>query len=144
MKRTKRNQLELRTVGQEFNLVSETGPDPVRVMLDKLHAAEAQAAAREYELCMQRVFADCPGFQSGDAPKGEQSRGWLVVEASWIGKAMPWLKRRFQVADTVEVDQANNGLRIEIAPKPKRVRGPKKQKPVPVNFSPIVQYELPL
>lgn len=137
------NQFELRTVGEEFNLVTETGEDPLRVMMDKLREAEERAAAREYELKMQRVFSDCPGFIGGDAPKSEISRGSVIVKPDCVTDAVRWLRKRFHVADTVEVDLALEGVRVDIVPRV-RVRKGTTRKAVKVDFGATVQFDLPL
>lgn len=133
------NQRDLPIVGQEFNLVQETGDDPVRVIMDRLREAEARAAAREYELRMQRTFSQCPGFLSGDAPQSELGRGHVVIESAKMTEALPWLKRRFQISETLEADLANGGLRVQIAPRVRRRSGIMKRQGK-ADFRPIEQF----
>src|SRR5512142_3313194 len=87
----KPHQFELPQSGEVFNLFSEQGQDPVRVIMDNLHAATEKAAAREYELKMQRTFSACPGFIGGDAPETEQGTGYVVVDCSRAIDAVVWL-----------------------------------------------------
>ena len=108
-------------VGQVFNLIGETGTDPARVIRERLEAAIAAATAREYELKMQRTFAQCPGFIGGDAPNGERSRGHVVVDPALAREARDWLKRRFYVNEILEL--SDEGLRIEIIPRVRQARG---------------------
>ena len=135
---------ELPFAAAAFNLISEPGNDPVRVIMDNLRAAEEAAAAREYGLKMQRVFSECPGFIGADVPEGEAKVGSVVIEPAKALDALQWLKRRFVVADTLEPDPAAGGMRIEFAQKPKRDRaaGAKREK-APV-FGRPVQYDLNL
>lgn len=135
---------ELPFAAAAFNLITESGVDPVREIMDKLREAEARAKAREYELKMQRVFAECPGFIGGDAPQGERSIGNVVVDPARVVEARGWLKQRFILNDVVEIDSAAGGIRIEVAPKPKRVRAARVRAVAPVNFNKPEQYELSL
>ena len=63
-------QFELPCASQAFNLFAERGDDPDRVIKEHFDSAMAAAAGREYEIKMQRVFAqclsECPGFIGGD------------------------------------------------------------------------------
>lgn len=144
MKR-KRNptQLELPRSSDFFNLAPESGADPVRVTLDQLHAEARLQAARDYERKMQRTFEDCPGFQGGIAPSSAQAHGWLVVSADKIQEAMPWMRRRFIVNESVTVDKSGLGLRVEFAPIMRRP-GMKQPRKAKVKFTPPEQYNLPL
>lgn len=140
-------QFELGPVGQEFNLVTETGDDPLRVILDNLHRAAERAAAREYELRMQRLFSECPGFLAGDAPGSELGTGHVVVEPAKAVDAVAWLKRRFLVSDKMQVETAAGGLRIDLAPRPKRggANGKRQvRRKIDCLFSPPEQFSLDL
>lgn len=140
-RRKKTLQRDLPVVGDCFNLVQETGDDPLRVILDRLHEASEKAAAREYQLKMQRTFAECPGFLSGDAPASELGRGYVVVLPETLADALPWLRRRFVCSETMEFDRLEGGLRIEIAPRPKK-GSPRRR--VKVNFQRPEQFNLNL
>lgn len=137
---SKPHQFELPQAGDVFNLSVQEGVDPVRVIMDNLRKAEEQAAAREYELKMQRTFTGCPGFIGGDAPQSEQGTGYVVVDCSKAMDAVGWLKRRFHVDDHLEPDVAAGGLRVAIKPR-SRHHGPRKVK---VSFAPPEQFNLPL
>jgi hypothetical protein len=126
-------------VGQVFNLISERGIDPERAIRERSEAEAAAAAAREFELKMQRTFAQCPGFIGGDAPSGEHGKGCVVVEPAMAREARDWLKRRFQINETLEL--SDQGLCIEIAPRVRRVRGPNRPA---ITFAKPEQFTLPI
>lgn len=127
-----------------FNLITETGDDPLRVALDRLHAAELAAAAREYELKMQRVFADCPGFLAADVPTNEKSRGHVTIDPVKMTEALRWLKRRFIVNESLEADLGANGLRVELMPRPARAASTGTRKPAKALFAKPEQFTLSL
>lgn len=107
-------------IGQIFNLTGECGVDPDRVIRERLEAEAAAAAAREYERKMQRTFAECPGFLSGNAPSGERSKGHVIVEPAMAREARDWLKRRFYINENLELN--DQGLCIEVIPKVRKAR----------------------
>ena len=126
-------------IGQVFNPVSEWGEDPDRVIRERLEAAAASAAAREYELKMQRVFGQCPGFIGGDAPNGERVKGHVVVDPALAREARDWLKRRFYVNDSLEL--SDHGLCLEVIPRVRKARGSQK---LSASFSKPEQFKLAL
>jgi hypothetical protein len=108
---------ELPLAAAAFNLFSETGDDPLRVMRERDARLALEREAELYRQKMQRVFADCPGFLGGDAPTGPQATGRVVVEPGRSVEALAWLKRRFHVNETLELDRAVEGLAFEIKPR---------------------------
>lgn len=137
-RRVKPRQLELRQVGQEFNLVSETGEDPLRVEMDKLREAQRLEAAREYAAKMQRSLAECPGFIACDAPASEQSKGRLVINPANAFDARNWLKHRFHASENLELSA--DGLCIDIVPKIRAKRSTGRK--VKVSFGKVEQFFL--
>ncbi len=120
--RKRKTQFELAgEVGNVFNLVGECGVDPARVIRERLEAATAAAAAREYELKMQRLLSECPGFIGSDAPTSEKSKGRVIIEPAFAREARDWLKRRFHTSDNLEL--SDQGLCIEVVPRVRKVHG---------------------
>jgi hypothetical protein len=108
---------ELPFAASAFNLFGETGDDPLRLMRERDAKLAAAHEAERYQARMQRVFADCPGFIGGDVPKGPQCSGRVVVEPSRSVEALNWLKRRFYVNESLELDRVVEGLAFEIKPR---------------------------
>lgn len=137
----KPRQSELAGSHTVFNLACECGVDPDRVLKERLDAAIARAAAREYELKMQRTFSQCPGFIGGDAPSSENGKGHVVVDPGKALEAREWLKRRFHCNDALEL--SDQGLCIEVVPRARRkaAGGPRR---VRVAFGKLEQFTLSL
>jgi hypothetical protein len=127
-------------VDSVFNLAFERGDDPDRLIKEQMDRAIARGAAREYELKMQRTFADCPGFIGGDLPESENAVGKVVIEPARVTEAVVWLKRRFHVNETMGLPDAC-GLTIEVKPRRKAVRGQPRAR---VTFEKPKQYEFEL
>ena len=126
-------------IGQAFNLVSEYGEDPERIIRERQEAEAAAAAALEYESKMQRSFAQCPGFIGCDPPSGERSKGRVVVDPTYAFQAREWLKRRFNCNEAIEL--SDHGLCIEVMP---RVRAKPGQPRRRVSFLKPEQFDLAL
>jgi hypothetical protein len=138
MKRSTR-QYELRAVADEFNLVSETGDDPLRLLMEKLRAERARDEARQYEAKMQRQLSECPGFIGVDAPRGPESVGKVVVDPGRISEAMAWLGRRFKVSENLELSH-DQGLCVEIISRTRANAGRRKR----ASFGKVEQFQLAL
>jgi hypothetical protein len=128
-------QNELVNSAEVFNLAPEVGADPDRILREQLQAATDRAAAREYELKMQRTFAQCPGFCGSDDPHH------VVVEPALALEAFKWLRRRFHVNERLEVS-TDTGLCIEVKPRQRRL--PSGVRRVKVSFGPVEQFTLAL
>lgn len=115
--------------------------DHVRKTLDDLHKAVEVAALREYQLKVERIFRDCPGFIGASVPEKPGASGWVTVQGDRIGDALPWLKRRFHVNPAIELDVASNGIRFEIKTRTRRASGVRNTGPV---FGKPEQFRLPL
>jgi|SRR5580704_11124252 hypothetical protein len=115
-------QHEMPVIGTCFNLAPETGVDIDRVLEEQRKALAAECAGKEFHAKMQRTLAECPGFIGGDLPKAITSSGRVIIEPSKTLEAMKWLKRRFQVAENLEVSP-DNGLAIDILPRNPRAVG---------------------
>jgi len=135
-------QRDLPVAGEVFNLASETGVDPDRLVRERLQAATDAAEARIYQLRMQRTFAQCPGFIGGDLPDGELRRGVVRVEPSKAAEAAVWLKRRFSVNPEVRLADAF-GIEIEFVTRSK-VRLLPGQKRRRISFEKPQQFTLDL
>ena len=132
-------QPELAGVSAVFNLACECGEDPARVIRERLEAAERAAAAREYELRMQRTLAECPGVIGGDMPNSESAKGHVIIEPGRAFEARNWLKRRFYCADVLEL--SDTGLCIEVVPRVRKAGG---RRGVRVSFAKPEQLKLTL
>ena len=108
---------ELPFAAAAFNLFGETGDDPLRIMRERDARLALQREAELYKQKMQRVFADCPGFLGGDAPNNPAATGRVVVELGRSVEALAWLRRRFHVNESLELDRAIEGLAFEIKPR---------------------------
>jgi hypothetical protein len=135
------NQYELPKSGDVFNLVVEQGDDPWRLEREQWAAAEAAREAREYSARMQKTFEQCPGFIGADAPSGPHCTGKVMVDPARVGEAREWLKRRFHVAENIELSTGNS-LLFEIAPRVRNKSGGGKR--VVVRFGKPQQFALPL
>lgn len=139
---TSHHQYEMPVIAtQVFNLAGEEGEDPFRIERERWAAEQAKAEAAEYERRMQRTLAECPGFIGADAPAGPGKVGRVVVEPAHIPAAMAWLKRRFIVAENIELSR-DEGLVVDIAPRVRRVT--QGQRPAKVRFGKPEQYSLKL
>lgn len=136
-----RSQFELPKAEEVFNLACECGQDPDRVIKERLDAAIAAAAAKEYEMKMQRTFSECPGFLGGDLPSGEGRKGNVIIDPAKALEARTWLKRRFICNDSLELSAL--GLCIELMPRSRAKSAPGRRHHV-ATFAKPVQYELSL
>ena len=135
------NQFESACAVEAFNLASERGIDPERVVRDRIAADKARRDAAEYQAKVQRVLADCPGVVGFDLPSCECGKGKVVIEPGRINDAMPWLKRRFKVAESLELS-TDQGLCVEFAPRIRR--SPTTGRRVKVTFGRVEQFTLAL
>lgn len=113
-------------VGQAFNLVQQTGLDIDRRLADERAALAAECSAKEFAARMLKRLAECPGFVAADAPVSERAMGRVVVDPGHALDARQWLKRRFQVAENVELSP-DTGIAFDIKPRSRGVVG-KRQK----------------
>lgn len=145
MKRRSTNQFELPTcgLGGVFNLSSETGADPFRLERERAKAEALAREAREYQTKMQLSLEKCPGFIGCDAPDNDRARGRVVVEPGRIVDAMPWLKRRFHVSESLDLS-LDNGLCVEIIPRVRNSSCANGKQRVRVTFERPEQFELRL
>lgn len=97
--------------------------------------------APSYQRRMQQRIEQCPGFVGADAPSHPMGRGKVVVEPGLAAEARLWLKRRFHVAENLELSNIG-GLVFEIAPRIRRVTSGGKR--IRVSFAKPVQFELSL
>jgi len=117
------DQFELGEVGMAFNLYGQTGDDPVRVHRERDEALASARAAEEYQARMQRSLAECPGFITCDAPKSGRAEGIVTVEPGRLMEAWSWLRKRYHVCETVDLDRQIEGAAIKIKARAKTVNG---------------------
>lgn len=134
-------QYELPKAEDVFNLAGQEADDPWRVERERQVAERLRLEAEEYRQRMQMRLEECPGFAGCDAPPSPMGRGKVVVEPRLASEARLWLKRRFHVAENLELSSVG-GLVFEIAPRIRLVT--KGAKRVRVTFAKPVQYELSL
>lgn len=124
-----------------FNLSGESGPDPERVAREQREAEERRAQAAAFQARAQLTLEKCPGFITCDPPSSPGSTGKIVVEPSHLLEASEWLKRRYHVAENLELSR-DLGVAFEIAP---RNRGSTSRKrKVKVCFGKPEQFQLAL
>lgn len=119
-------QPEMPVIGTTFNLSPETGIDIDRVLEQQRAQLARECSAKEFHAKMQRLLALTPGFIGADAPHSETAAGRVVIEPAYALDAMKWLKRRFRVAENIELSP-DNGLAMDIMPRCRR-GGVKRQK----------------
>lgn len=138
-----KTQFELPSAGLAgvFNLVGEAGVDIDRVIAEQREEIARECERRDFESRMQRTLAECPGVLGFDTPQSLAGKGKVVIEPARVPEAMAWLRRRFVVAESLELSDGD-GLVIEVAPRAPRklVNG----KRVRVVFGKIEQFQLPL
>jgi hypothetical protein len=105
-------QSELPVVGPVYNLSVQQAPD----MNDRSNWRRKITTAIE----------SCPGFIGADIPQTVNSPGKVVIEPGLVVDAMKFLKRRFQVAENLDLSRSG-GLCIDIRPRNRR-SGVKRQK----------------
>lgn len=76
-----------------------------------------------FELRVQRILAQCPGLVGFDAPKSASCAGKVVIEPAQISTAMNWLRRRFEVNESIELSD-DTGLVVLVKARTPTVRGP--------------------
>ncbi len=133
-------QYELESCRAAFNLMVEEQADPVRLMHEELASNQARLQAEEFERKYQRQLSECPGFTTCDAPRGPDVVGRVVIEPGMIEQAIPWLKRRFHIAETLELS-TDLGLCVEVKPRIKSVTNKSRAK---VSFKKPEQFILEL
>lgn len=134
-------QFELASADEVFNLAGETGVDHWRVERERIEAEERRRIADEYQRRMQLALELCPGFTGCDAPRSDESKGIVIVEPGRVPEAWTWLKRRFHVAESLELS-TDHGIAIRIAPRVRRLtKGVRRRK---VSFKPAEQFMLAL
>lgn len=130
-------QYELPTAGQVFNLAPEQGADGARIIAEMAEQAKREREAREFAESMQRKLADVPGFIGVDVA-GPESPSKVMLDPRLVTDAMMWLKRRFRVAEHLELS-TDNALCVEIIPRSKAKQGQRRAR-----FGKIEQFVLPL
>ena len=138
--KTSKPQAELSLAREAFNLFGEQGADPLRLMRERDTRLALEREAAEYQAKMQRVFSQCPGFIGGDAPSCAAGIGRLVVEPGCGVEALNWLKRRFHVNASLELDRSIEGLVFEVVARARSSGG--RGKRIAVNFAKPEQFEL--
>lgn len=133
-------QHELPQAETVFNLAGQTGADPARLIRERLDAERARREAAEYQRKMQLTLEACPGFAGCDPPAGPESRGTIVVQAGLAGEAAVYLKRRFHVAESLELSHGT-WLTFKIASRRRAKPGAPKRR---FSFAPPQQYLLGL
>jgi hypothetical protein len=112
-------QHELPVAGEAFNLAGERGVDIDRVLAEERARLAAECAAKEYAAKMQRSLAECPGLIGVDA-FGPSSPANVAIDPRQSVAAMIWLKRRFHVAETIELSTQSESLHVEVMPRKHR------------------------
>lgn len=135
-------QPELSCAVEAFNLASQSGIDPDRVLRERWAQEKREQEAREHERKMQRLLDECPGFTGGEMPRGPGLPGSVTIDPVCTKQAMDWLKRRFRVDSHAGVE-ATGELRIKIVARvtQKTIDGAKRPR---VSFKPVEQFVLPL
>ncbi len=137
-------QFELPGAGEVFNLAGQAAADPWRLERERWAQAEREREGREYAAKMQLSLSQCPGFVGCDAPISEDSTGRVVVEPGRIFEAMDWLKRRYHVAENLDLSP-DNGLCIDLKPRVRTKSGcAKRRSKLTVSFGRPEQFELGL
>lgn len=109
-------QIDLPVAGQAFNLSPETGLDVDRYLQEQRESLAAETAAKAFADKMLAKLRECPGFVAADAPLSLNDCGRIVVEPAQAIPARLWLKRRFEVAENVELSP-DSGLAFDIRPR---------------------------
>lgn len=135
-------QHELPKAEAVFNLAGQSAPDPWRIAREREEQARVAREAAAYQERMQRTLAECPGFIGADAPPCPEGRGKVIVEPAMAGDAAVWLKRRFHVSESLELDRHADGITFQIAPRTRR-RSPGRPRRK-VSFAPPEQFTLAL
>lgn len=125
-----------------FNLAGEAADDPERLEREARERRRLQAEAEEYQRRQQRTFEQCPGFVGADLPSGPGRAGRVMVEPGRALEAAQWLKRRFHVAESLELS-TGNALCFEIRTRQAGKPGPGAQR-MPVRFGRPEQFTLDL
>lgn len=137
-------QFELPGAGAVFNLAGERSVDPFRLERERWAQAEREREAREYAARVQLTLEQCPGFIGCDAPGSDDSTGRIVVEPGRVFEAMDWLKRRYHVAENLDLSP-DNGLCIELKPRVRNKSGcGTRVRKLTVKFGKPQQFELGL
>lgn len=133
-------QHELPQAWEVFNLHGECAEDPLRVIREREAAAKAEAEAKAFALRCQKTFEQCPGFVGCDAPRGPGLAGRVVVDPAFAAEARDFLKKRFHVNESLELD-AGGSLAIEVAARQRSKPGQRRAR---VMFDKPVQFEFDL
>ena len=111
-------QPDLPVAGVVFNLASERGIDPERVVRETAAARAARIEAEAYREKMQGKLAMCPGFVGCYPPASVDSPGKVTVQPSAVDDAVDFLKRRFVVGEVGW--KKGFGFTVEILPRSRR------------------------
>lgn len=104
-------------------------------------AAERSRVQREYAAKLEAVFKQCPGFVGAHCARSESVTSKVVVEPARVFEARVWLKRRFLVAENIDVS-TDTGLVFEVATRVRKSSALGKK--VVVRFGKPQQFELAL
>ena len=144
MRAKRKLQFELPGAGEVFNLAGQQSDDPWRLECERWAQAEREREGREYSARMQLSLAQCPGFIGCDAPASDEGTGRVVVEPAHVFEAMAWLKRRYHVAENLDLSP-DNGLCIELKPRVRNKTGcGRPRTKLTVHFGKPEQFELGL
>lgn len=133
-------EFDLPVAGDVFNLATQTGNDPIRLMREQAAAQLAKAEAREYQERMQLQLAQCPGYVGSDAPTAPGVAGRVVVDPRMTADAVAWLKRRFHVDENLNLSM-DCGLCINVMGRNRSKGGGRR---VRCSFSKPEQFEFEL
>ena len=131
-------QYELPVAGGVFNLAPEHGVDGAKAIAEMAEAMKRQREAKEYADKMQRQLAECPGFTGVDVSPSPEVPSRVALDARLVGEAMLWLKRRFKVAENLELSEGDT-LLVEVAPRAKARSNGRR-----IRFGKIEQFALPI
>lgn len=136
-------QFDLPAAGSVFNLAGEAGEDPSRLAREAAAAEQARRAAAEYQARMQLTLERCPGFTGCDCPSGPGRLGRVVIDPRLAPDAVRWLKRRFRVAESIELSTGDN-LVMDIITKRSSGAARRLSRHHAARFGKVEQFELAL
>lgn len=115
----KPHQHEFPVVGTVFNLVHQEGYDIDTLLEQQRAALAAECEAKMFADRMLKLLETCPGFVGADVPQSEDSPGRVTVDPCYGSAARTWLRRRFEVAENIELSP-DNALAFDIRPRCRR------------------------
>ena len=103
----------------------------------------SEKAARGYRKRIEKLLAKCPGFVGGELPSWHGKQGHVLIELQCVKAALPWLRRRVHVNETMEACGSEE-MRIEIVSRRERKKDRDSDQPAKIVFRKPEQFELPL